>query len=227
MKKKKLQDQINEDALLREVVEDVKNEQIRQLWDKYGLFIIIGVALVLTAAISFESIKSWRDRKNQELSNAYSVAMSLQTQGRLDESLDVYTTLVEKSDGIYQDLAKLQIANIKMQQNNHEEAFEILENIVTNKKVEHNLRNIAAIKLASYLLDNDGDAQKIEDLLLPIAENDTNFIAARELLAMLRIREKNISKAISEYEKIAALPDVAEDIRIRALDMLNVLSKEN
>ena len=58
--KKKLQDQIVEDALLREVVEDVKNEQLQQLWNKYGLYIIIAVAFVLTATISFESIKTWR-----------------------------------------------------------------------------------------------------------------------------------------------------------------------
>ena len=110
--KKKLQDQIVEDALLREVVEDVKNEQLQQLWNKYGLYIIIAVAFVLTATISFESIKNWKERKNQELSNAYSVAMSLQNQGRLDESLDVYNSLAKNDSGIYDDLAKMQIANI-------------------------------------------------------------------------------------------------------------------
>ena len=56
--KKKLQDQIAEDALLREVIEDVKNEQFQQMWNKYGLYIIIAVAFVLTATISFESIKN-------------------------------------------------------------------------------------------------------------------------------------------------------------------------
>ena len=56
MNKRKLQNQINEDALLREVVEDVKNEQLQQLWNKYGLYIIVGIALVLTIAISFEDI---------------------------------------------------------------------------------------------------------------------------------------------------------------------------
>ena len=68
--KKKLQDQFNEDALLREVVEDVKNEELQKLWNKYGLYIIMGIALVLTATISFESIRTWRDKKNQEMSNA-------------------------------------------------------------------------------------------------------------------------------------------------------------
>ena len=54
--KNKLQAQIEKDALLREVVEDVKNEQLQQIWNKYGLVIIVSIALILTTAISFESL---------------------------------------------------------------------------------------------------------------------------------------------------------------------------
>ena len=96
--KKKLQDQINDDALLREVVEDVKNEQFQQMWNKYGLYIIIAIAFILTVTISFESIKTWKEKKNQELSNTYSIAMSLHNQGRLDESLDLYSSLASKKE---------------------------------------------------------------------------------------------------------------------------------
>ena len=84
--KNKLSDKMNEDALLREVVDDVKNEQLQKIWNKYGLSIIIGVALILTAALSYESLKNWQEKNQQKLSNAYSVALSLQGQGRLDES---------------------------------------------------------------------------------------------------------------------------------------------
>ena len=57
--KNKLSDKMNEDALLREVVDDVKNEQLQKIWNKYGLSIIIGVDLTLTADLSYESIKNW------------------------------------------------------------------------------------------------------------------------------------------------------------------------
>ena len=50
--KKKIQDQIVEDALLREVIDDVKNEQLQQMWNKYGLYIIIGIALILSVFLS-------------------------------------------------------------------------------------------------------------------------------------------------------------------------------
>ncbi len=223
--KNKLQAQIEEDALLREVVEDVKNEQLQQIWNKYGLAIIVSVALILTAAISFESLKNWHTKKQQELSNTYSIALSLQNQGRLDESLEVYSVLTEKTSGIYSSLARIQVANIYLTQNKAEDAEKVLYAIVNDNSVLPQMRNIAAIKLASYKLDNNTPADEIKSLLTPIVENDENSNIAREMLAMLYIREKDISQAKNEYKKIADSSDVSDELRNRALDMLNLLAE--
>jgi hypothetical protein len=225
MMKNKLQAQIEEDALLREVVEDVKNEQLQQIWNKYGLAIIVSVALILTAAISFESLKSWHTKKQQELSNTYSIALSLQNQGRLDESLEVYSVLTERTSGIYSSLARIQVANIYLTQNKAEDAEKVLYAIVNDNSVLPQMRNIAAIKLASYKLDNNTPADEIKSLLTPIVENDENSNIAREMLAMLYIREKDITQAKNEYKKIADSSDVSDELRNRALDMLNLLAE--
>ena len=225
--KNKLQDQINEDALLREVVEDVKSEQMRQMWNKYGLLIIIAVALILTAAISFESLKNWQIKKNQDLSNAYSIALSLQNQGRLDESLEIYTTLAEKASGIYADIAKMQIANVYLEQGKKDDAFDVLQALIDNKSTLPQMRNIAALKLASYKLDTDAPAAEISALLQPLLANDNNSDIATELMAMLFIREHNISQAKTEYEKIAASASASDALKARAQDMINLLSEQN
>ncbi len=225
--KNKLQDQIESDALLREVVEDVKNEQLQQIWNKYGLAIIIGVALILTLTISFESFKNWQLKKNQELSNAYSVAMSLQNQGRLDESLEIYQTLAEKASGIYAGIAQMQIANVYLEQNKKENAYIALQALVDNPKVLPQLKNIAALKLASYKLDDNTPAEEINTLINSVLEDDVNSDIARELLAMLYIREKEPAKAMLEYEKIIASANASENLKARALDMVNLLSEQN
>lgn len=224
--KKKLQNQINEDALLREVVEDVKNEELQQLWNKYGLFIIVGVALVLTVAISFESIRNWRDKKNQELSNAYSVAMSLQNQGRIDESLEIYTTLAEKASGIYDDLAKMQIANIYLEQGKKEDALAVLKALIESKSTIPQMRDVASLKLVSYKLDTDASKDEIMVLLQPMLEKEKGFEIAHELMAMLYIRENDIESAKAQYQKIATSADVSEAIKSRALDMVNLLNEQ-
>ena len=48
-----------QEAFIKEVNEDLKNESMKKMWDKYGLYIIILVVAALTAAVSFEAIKAW------------------------------------------------------------------------------------------------------------------------------------------------------------------------
>ena len=126
--KKKNKDILTDDALINEISEEVKNDQLKVLWDKYGLFIIIFVALGITAAVSFETFKSWMNKKNQEISNAYAVAVAMNDQGKSEESLNILKTIADNS-GIYSDLAKLQIANIYMQQGNTQETQKILKEL--------------------------------------------------------------------------------------------------
>ncbi|MBR2921789.1 MAG: tetratricopeptide repeat protein [Alphaproteobacteria bacterium] len=224
--KKKLQDQIVEDALLREVVEDVKNEQLQQMWNKYGLYIIIGIALILTATISFESIKSWQEKKRQELSDTYSIAMSLQSQGRLDESLELYTSLTQKNSGIYDDLAKLQIANIFLEQGKKDDALAVLTTMIDNADTVEQMKKIAILKLVSYKLDDDKTPVKeISDLLAKVSDGENSDIV-KELTAMLYIRENDTTKAIEEYQKIITSKSAPEILKYRALDMINLLSEK-
>ena len=79
--KKKQEVNNEEDAFLREVEEDLKNESLKKLWDKYWLFIVVFVTAVLTLAVSYESIKSWYVRRAENWANAYSVASGLDYPG--------------------------------------------------------------------------------------------------------------------------------------------------
>ena len=221
--KKRLQDQIVEDALLREVVEDVKNEQFQQMWNKYGLYIIIAIAFILTITISFESIKTWKEKKNQELSDTYSIAMSLHNQGRLDESLDLYNLLTAKNFGIYDDLAKLQIANIYLEQGKKDDALAVLDAMIKSSDTISQMKKIAILKLVSHKLDANVPANEINELLATISDENSDI--ATEFTAMLYLRENDIEKAKAEYQKIITSENASEALKYRALDMINILSE--
>lgn len=224
---KKEKDLLAHDALLREIADDVKNDELKSLWNKYGLLIILVVALALTAAVSFETFKNWVNRRNQEISNAYAVAISLQNQGRLDESLNILQNITERTSGIYQDIAKLQIANIYFEQNKPQEAATLLEEL-SEDAGNRQMQEIAALKLASYKLDSKAPAAEIKALLDPLADNDVaNYNVARELLAMLAIRDGNIDEAKQQYEKIIGSPNISEGLKARAQDMLSLLNEKN
>ncbi len=226
-KSKKTEDILVQDALLKEISEDVKNDKMKDLWDRYGLFIIIFVALALTAAVSFESFRSWAKKRDQEISNAYAVAISLQNQGRLDESMKLLQNISERS-GLYADIAKLQIANIYFEQNKPQEAVDLLQQLVSKRSVSRQMKDIAALKLAAYKLDADAPAAEVEKLLSPLTEEGNGgYNVARELLAMLYIREGNLEKAKAEYEMIVASASSSDALKSRAQDMITIISDQN
>lgn len=226
-KSKKTEDILVQDALLKEISEDVKNDKMKDLWDRYGLFIIIFVALALTAAVSFESFRSWSKKRDQEISNAYAVAISLQNQGRLDESMKLLQNISERS-GLYADIAKLQIANIYFEQNKPQEAVDLLQQLVSKRSVSRQMKDIAALKLAAYKLDADAPAAEVEKLLSPLTEEGNgSYNVARELLAMLYIREGNLEKAKAEYEMIVASASSSDALKSRAQDMITIISDQN
>ncbi|MBE6452698.1 MAG: tetratricopeptide repeat protein [Alphaproteobacteria bacterium] len=222
--KKKTKDILAEDALINEISEEVKNDQLKVLWEKYGLFIIIFVALALTAAVSFETFKAWINKKNQEISNAYAVAISLQDQGKTDESFAILKTIADKST-IYSDLAKLQIANIYMLQNKKDEARNILNSLAEGNSETKQIKEIATLKLAMILLDENAPDTEIKSLLSPlINEENHNYNVAHEILAMLALRDGNFEEAKKEYEHIIASANSSDEIKSRAQDMITVIN---
>ena len=90
MKKKETKEDMQAaENFFKEVSADVKSDNMKKLWDTYGLQIIIAVVIILTIAVSFETLKAWKLKHNESRSDAYSVALALQNQGRYDESLQV------------------------------------------------------------------------------------------------------------------------------------------
>ena len=227
MKKKKAPEQHNdfEDAFIREIDEELKNEKLKKIWDKYGLFIILFVTVAVTAAVSFETFKAWREKRNQEFSDSYAYALNLQNQGRYGEALEILEGLQKSKKAIYSDIAEVQIANVMIEQNKIEDAIAILEKISKSEDFNAQMKQIAIIKLASYKLDY-APAKEIQEMLEPlVTENGVWTNIAKELLAMLAVRENDFDKAKTLYQEISVAANTPETLKIRAQDMLNVISE--
>ncbi len=226
MIKKKAPEQHNdfEDAFIREIDEELKNEKVKKIWDKYGLFIILFVVIAVFSAVSFESFKAWQDKRHQEMSDTFAYALNLQNQGRFAEAQEVLTSLKNANHGIYTDIAQMQLANLALGQKQIDKAMEILEQIANNDEFNPQMKDIAILKLASYKLNN-APQEDIKALLSPLVnENSVWNNSAKELLAMLAIREKDFSEAKKLYTEISDSSEASDSLKTRAHDMINVLS---
>ena len=221
---KKEIDAAEQEAFIREVTEEVKNDNLKQMWEKYGLYIILLVVLAITGAVSFEGFKSWRRTQSETWSDTYAYALNLENQGKYDESLKVLEQMEKTGGNIYSDIARLQTANILLEQGKNDEAVKILEEISADKSINKKLRDVSIIKLASYKLDN-APREEIDALLQPlIKENGSWTNIAKEMTAMAAIRDGKIDEAQAIYSEILNTPNLPDGLKMRVQDMLSVLN---
>ncbi len=210
------------DAFIQEVTEDVKNDNLKVLWNKYGLFIILFVVIAVTAAVSFETIKGWRDAKYQQQTENYLSA--LQSSENYENSLKALEKIAAANQGVYSDLARIQIATVLFEQDKNSEAEVMLQTIADNDELNPRIRNLAALKLATYKIDTAPRAE-IEALLKPVIDADNSWSPlATDLLAMAAIRDGDTETARSLYNSLLESDNVSDNFKSRIQDMLSTLN---
>ena len=229
MKKEKKQEKeyTMQDAFIDEVDEDLKNESFKKMWEKYGTLITICVVLVLTAAVSYESLKAWYIRRAENWAEAYTVALSLQNRGRYDESMEALNSIIGNKFGAYADLAKMQQVNVLLDSKKEEEALKMLEEIIADDGFNKQLRDLATVKLASYKQDS-ASVEDMQTLLQPILSNTQNawYAIARDMIALVFVRDGKIDDAKEIYSELLDSKDVSEEFKNRVKNILSVLQEE-
>ena len=221
---KKNEEYTMQDAFIREVDEDLKNESMKKLWDKYGLFVLLIVIVSLTVAVSYESIKSWYIKRAENRTEGYAVALSMQNQGLFDDSLEALDLIINQKMGTYAELAEMQKANILLEQNKEKEALALLEKIANDKSRSLQLRDTALIKLASYRQDG-ATFEEMSELLSSITKSKDNawYAVAEDILATILLRDGNIEQAKEIYNALLENQDTPDDLKNRVKDILSVL----
>ena len=133
----------------------------------------------------------------------------------------------DKNNGIFKDLARIQIVNAYLEQDNISEGVKALQDFVNDEDADKSLRDAASVKLASYLLEN-APADQINTLIEPLLiEKGPWFNIAKEIQAILAIREKDFQSAKQLYLDILNNPDNLQDgMKTRAQDMIAILNEE-
>lgn len=212
------------DAFINEVSEEVKNDNFKELWNRYGLLIIAIVAVAVCGAVSFERIKSWRLQHNQITTETYMDAAHKQDN---PEAMIAALQKINQSDhGIYGDFARLQIANVLFEQQKDEEAMAMLEALTKDPQVNTEVRQIALVKYATYKVDVMSK-QELTDLLQPVLDANNSWTPlANDLLAMAAIREGDLQTAREIYTKLLTVKDLPDSFKSKIQEMMSSLNTE-
>jgi hypothetical protein len=206
--------------IFTEVDEEVRREQLKKLWERYGN-LIIGVAFLIVAGVAaWRGYEYWLARKAAEAGAVYESALKLSDEGKHSEAEEAFGKLATQGTSGYRLLARLrQAAELGA---TDPKAGVAAYDVIAGESGPPLIRELASIRAAMLLLDTaklDEMTQRLE----PLTEPTSSFRhTARELLALSAWRNGDAAAARKWAEAAGSDPDVPAGIRAR-VEVLNTL----
>jgi len=203
-------------GLMSEIESDLREEEFKKLWQKYGTVIIAVVVFVLASVIGYQF---WHERE-QSLALAaaakYEQALKDAQADRDAEALAAYNEVTSRDGSGYAALAQLGKAAVFMKDNNVAEALAAYRALADDPKADPLFRDLATVLWALHGMDTV-DAAALETALTPLAAPGATYShTAQELQALLAAKEGDTARAVTILDQLLADAETPQNIRARA-----------
>lgn len=214
---------MSDDSFIREVNEEIRQEQAKAIWDRYGAFALALAALVIVVTAGYVAYDYWDASRANASGDKFSQALLLAEQGKSEEARAALNELEENGYGAYPVLARMRAATLLAEQGDSAGAVREFDAVAADGSIPASLRDMAKLRAAFVLVD-DGSYQDVVSRAEPLAA-DTNPVrhSAREVLALSAWKEGRAADALKLYDQILADQEAPRNIRDRATVMAELI----
>ncbi len=212
-----------DDNFIREVNEEIRREQAKALWDRYGAILIAAVVLIVVGTAAYVGYRYWDETRANRSGDAYSQTLALADSGKDDEALAGFEQLEKDGYGAYPLLARMRAATVKADKGDVAAAVQDFDAVAADKAVPSVLRDMARLRAALLLIDHGSFADvssRVETLT-----GDTNPLrhSAREALGLAAWKEGKKADALKLFDQIVADEAAPRGVRERATVMAGLI----
>jgi hypothetical protein len=212
---------VSDESLFREVDEDVRQEQYKKLWEKFGNYFIGLCFLVVAFVAGFKGYQYYQRVKSEAAAIVYFDGLKNAQAGKTE---DAARALAAVDHAGFKQLASLQSAILLAEQGKTKEAVAAFDSVAADSSVDVTLRDLARIR-AGYLL---ADTAKPDELLSRLGSFDRDGQAwrhaAREIFGIAAFRTGDYAMADRYMNANFADPETPPDMRDRAQVMIQLLT---
>jgi hypothetical protein len=212
-----------DDSFIREVNEELRQDQARALWDRFGpAFIGLAVAVVLATA-AFVGWEYWVESQANKSGDEFSAALQLANSGKNDEALAALAALEKDGYGAYPLLARMRAATVLDQKGDFTGAVKEFDEVSGDGSIPDAIRDMARLRAALILVDN-GTYEDVSARVEPLTA-DTNTLrhSAREALGLAAWKSGKAKDAIALFDQIASDDGAPRNLRQRATLMSELI----
>lgn len=207
---------MSDDSFFREVDQELRQDQAKNLWDRYGLIVVgIAVAVVLVTA-AYVAWDYWNQSRANASGDAYLQALTLANEGNIEEAQQALAELEAEGYGAYPVLARMRGATLLAEQGDHAGAVAAFDEVAGDGSVPGPIRDMARLRAGLLLVDHgsyEDVAQRVETLT---ADTDPLRHSAREALGLAAWKEGRLADAAALFEQIVADQTAPASLRQRA-----------
>jgi hypothetical protein len=201
--------------IFHEVDEEVRREQLKKLWERYGYYIIAGCVLVVLGVGAWRGYDWWETKKAAESGTAFEQAVILAESGKPQEAEAAFAKLATDGTASYRVLSRLREA-AELAQSDPKAAIKSYDDIAADRGTGQVIQDVAALHAGFLLVDSVSYAE-MRRRLEPLTGADRAFrYSARELLALSAWKQGDMSAARQWADMIMTDPQTPAGARSRA-----------
>jgi hypothetical protein len=210
--------------IFREIDEELRRDNLQQLWKKYGNYVIALAVLIVIATAAVVGWRTYQDKQRETQGGQYAAALDLVHQGKDADAAAAFAGLAEKADAGRAVLARLEEAASKIDTGDVTGAIAVYDQLAADKSVDAAFRDAATLLSARYTLDK-GDPQTVIAKLQPLTAPTSPWHGlALELTAIAELKAGDSSKAHGDFDTLAKDATAPQSVRARAAAMAETLA---
>ncbi len=217
----------DDDALIREINDELRQEQAQKLWQTYGKYVIgVAVAVVVVVA-SYQGWRAYDRNARQSATDRLIGASTLAQDGKAESAIESLAKLENENLGNIDVLVKLRHAALLAKSGDAQKAADIYAAVANDTSVDASFRDMATVLGSVEMLDVSKDnAEAVISRLQPLTSPNNNWRhSARETIAVAAISLGKLDLAREQLQAIGLDPQAPGGVRSRSQELLQAIGQ--
>jgi hypothetical protein len=214
---------MSDDSFIREVNQEIRQEQAKALWNRFGPAAIVVAVVVVLGTAAYVGYQYWVETRANASGDRFSQALTLAGSGKPDEALTELRALEADGYGAYPLLARMRAATVLADKGDLAGAVAEFDKVAADTSIPQVIRDMAKLR-AGYILVDTGSYQDVSTRVEVLAA-DTNTLrhSAREALGLSAWKEGRGKDALAFFEQIVNDEAAPRGLRDRASMMSELI----
>jgi hypothetical protein len=169
--------------IFQEVDEEVRREQLKKLWERYGTYIVAACVLIVVGVGAWRGYEWWQTKQAAASGAAFEQAVSLGEAGKHQEAAAAFAKLAAEGTPGYRVLARLREA-AELAPNDSKAAVAAYDAIAADNRAGQVIQDLAAVRAGYLLVDSTPYAELVRRLEALTAPDRAFRHSARDILAL-------------------------------------------